>query len=47
MDQGSSEHLPSAPVPFRSTLQSLELDNGRDRRVAGALIVAGAIARGI
>jgi membrane fusion protein (multidrug efflux system) len=46
MNQWSSEHLPPAPVPFKSTLQSLEMDNARDRRVAATLIVAAAIAWG-
>ena len=32
MDQPSSENLTSAPVPFRRTLQSLEIDKARDSR---------------
>ena len=40
MDQPSSDHLPSAPVPFRGTLQSLAIDHARDSRVATALVVA-------
>ena len=47
MDQWSSEHLPPAPVPFRSTLQSLAIDNATDRRAVGGLMVAAAIAWGI
>ena len=44
MNQPSSNHLPSAPVAFRSTLQSLAIDHARDSRVATAVVVAAAVA---
>jgi membrane fusion protein (multidrug efflux system) len=47
MNHWSSEHLAPAPVSFKGTLQSLEIDNARDRRAAGTLIVAAALAWGV
>ena len=44
MDQSLFEHPTPAPVPFRRTLQSLEIDKARDRRAPLALVVVVALA---
>ena len=44
MNQSLSENLTPAPVPFRRTLQSLEIDKARDRRAPTALVIVAALA---
>ena len=44
MNQSLFENLTPAPVPFRRTLQSLEIDKARDRRAPTALVVVAALA---
>jgi membrane fusion protein (multidrug efflux system) len=44
MDQLPSQHRTPAPVPFRRTLQSLEIDKARDRRAPTAFVVVAALA---
>jgi len=44
MNQSLFENLTPAPVPFRRTLQSLEIDKARDRRSPIALVVVAALA---
>jgi membrane fusion protein, adhesin transport system len=44
MDQPSSDQLPSAPVPFRGTVQSLALDHARDSRAGMVLVLVAVLA---
>ena len=44
MDHRRSDDLPSAPVPFRGTVQSLALDRARDSRAGTLLALAAALA---